>query len=1501
MKTILIKLLLTIVVLTGMIGQVSAQTTYLGSYSDSFHICHDYVSGEAVTFTISSPMHVTMHTYSPEEPLRPVDDTVVPSSTAEVSVISVHDLAVNALIARQSGSLYRKYVHDPSQACLVFQELPAGTYSVSVEGDESTLLTLEGFLTSPPHSLDGREAGQPIEMGTFSAEFGYSHIRDTSGDGYWAGYGSPSNDVFYKFTITEPMYVVVNHWGTVPMSQIVSSRISVLACDPAGIIQYPALASVSDISSEDNLMGNDNLVSLLIGPDRIPEIEYNGPLCASWHGMLLPGIYYVVSEGPYTASNSALTFNGPIRTNIRGFIRPGIEERSEIDAGASEDGVMEFQDSKFFGMAENDVITYRFVLDTVANLSVTTDADNLVLKKGDETLSGISGTAAETWEQLAAGEYTLSLTAAGNRIISTIISSEKYVTTPDVPSDDIPSYVPETLDKKNNFVRVLRPFREGSADPDRIDLGNSRQTIDYYDGLGRHVQTVRRRETPSGDDLATYIRYEYGRPVEEWNETSFGKGKAMIPYSSIKASAESAYMDSSPYKRTEYEDSPLSRTISVTGYGEAWHAAGKSVGYEYLVNDTTGVLSCLRFEPSEGYNDAAAPVLSGMYSAGALTVTRTVSEDGIASYSFTDKAGQTILSRVVDGEDFVDTYYVYDVRRMLRAVITPAAVDAIGDSGVLSSSVFNSYCYAYGYDERGRCVEASKPGCGVTRTVYSEDSYPLFVQTPELASEEKWKFDIPDIFGRKALTGICTGTYESLKETAEAGLHAVFGDGLAASGFWQTTAGLESVELHQAFYYDDYSFMEKFGSRSSDLAFDSAEVSVPRRDATGSGLTCRGMMTGSLTRNLDTGEMMLSATYYDIYGNVIQTRSENILGGISSISAETDFQGNVLVESETHVMADDSASVLTRIHEYDRAGRLMQTVTDLDGVEVVTRNTYDPVGRLEMTIVTSGEVSDTTLRSYNVRGWQTEIKNDSWSAQMRYNNPLLSGSVASFTGNISEWEWSRGENSDTKAYSLSYDALSRITGSRLFRNGNPVDALSESGISYDSNGNLLSLTRTGEDGSAVNDLSYHYDGNRLECLVDNGELSENYAYDADGNMTFDGRTGMSLEWNDLGLVEKVSLNDTVLVNYSYLADGTKVSALDGDGDGLLYLGSLIYRKTGSNISLESAGFAGGRFVARETSPGVSSMVPMIHVTDHLGSVRAVVDGISGAVVETNDYYPFGSRWNTTASLTDNSNRFRYNSKEEQFRFGTPYIDYGARQYDPVLGRWFAQDPLSEKYYGISPYAFCNNNSVKNIDSDGNIPFLANLVGGVASVVVEYGGQVIGNMIEKGEIKGAAFTDVDITDLGVAFAEGFVTSGTNIVKKVATKVAVGIAGEVIRNTVNVNVKDGQVQNPEINPAAEVALNTTMGLAFGSVKTGAKVTPFKEVTANKARETAAAATRGKGNKFTAAESNAAAAKARQNNVSKKEANETLSDAINSAGSALSEAILEEFVWKYERKHH
>ena len=62
--------------------------------------------------------------------------------------------------------------------------------------------------------------------------------------------------------------------------------------------------------------------------------------------------------------------------------------------------------------------------------------------------------------------------------------------------------------------------------------------------------------------------------------------------------------------------------------------------------------------------------------------------------------------------------------------------------------------------------------------------------------------------------------------------------------------------------------------------------------------------------------------------------------------------------------------------------------------------------------------------------------------------------------------------------------------------------------------------------------------------------------------------------------------------------------------------------------------------------------------------------------------------------------YKYNGKELDTMHGLDTYDYGARQYDPILGRWDRMDPLCEKYYNISPYAYCHNNPIKNIDPDG---------------------------------------------------------------------------------------------------------------------------------------------------------------------------------------------------------
>ena len=93
----------------------------------------------------------------------------------------------------------------------------------------------------------------------------------------------------------------------------------------------------------------------------------------------------------------------------------------------------------------------------------------------------------------------------------------------------------------------------------------------------------------------------------------------------------------------------------------------------------------------------------------------------------------------------------------------------------------------------------------------------------------------------------------------------------------------------------------------------------------------------------------------------------------------------------------------------------------------------------------------------------------------------------------------------------------------------------------------------------------------------------------------------------------------------------------------------------------------------------------------------VVDEVK---VQENHYDPWGLNLVGIESISGQDSKFQYNGKEKQTDFGLNWLDYGARMYDPQLGRWNAVDPLADTFINLSPYHYGNNNPILNIDFDG---------------------------------------------------------------------------------------------------------------------------------------------------------------------------------------------------------
>ncbi|MDR1199207.1 MAG: RHS repeat-associated core domain-containing protein [Prevotellaceae bacterium] len=246
---------------------------------------------------------------------------------------------------------------------------------------------------------------------------------------------------------------------------------------------------------------------------------------------------------------------------------------------------------------------------------------------------------------------------------------------------------------------------------------------------------------------------------------------------------------------------------------------------------------------------------------------------------------------------------------------------------------------------------------------------------------------------------------------------------------------------------------------------------------------------------------------------------------------------------------------------------------------------------------------------------------------------------------------------------------------------------------------------------------------------------------------------------------------------------------------------MVYSKELLTKTLESTNFGGGRI----NRTGTNAYDINYFITDHLGSTRVIVDN-NGEIKEQKDYYPFGKE-HENPDLIASTNRYTFSGKEKQTIKDLGWLDFSARMLETEFGRWLVPDPLAEKYYSISPYAYCMNNPLLFIDPDGRDVDISKLTNQNHVVALERfintteGYNFINRFMNKGETLKIGDNAYSFSKSGdrakdiLSLESADLDKNTLGKSEIFTKNEDGTKGSKMRNVMNlenINITDGTYQ-------------------------------------------------------------------------------------------------------------
>ncbi|MDO6432930.1 DUF6443 domain-containing protein [Flavitalea sp. BT771] len=846
---------------------------------------------------------------------------------------------------------------------------------------------------------------------------------------------------------------------------------------------------------------------------------------------------------------------------------------------------------------------------------------------------------------------------------------------------------PYTNNLLTNYTREWNP-RMPVQDPGGI-IGSPASavavTTRYCDGLGRVIQTVDWQNSPKGRDRVTPVVYDmFGREQYKYlpfvSNNSYYSGDnpsdgnfKTDPFQQQAAFEAGQYPGEAYfYGRTDYEASPLNRVQASYAAGNSWVGAGRGISHQYLLNGLSDSVRVWRITATPG----VLPATAAAFDVGQLYKNVTVDEAGHKLVEYKDKQGRLVLKKAqlsttagAGYTGWLSTYYVYDDLDNLRFIIPPKAVEwliannwnfaAAGGTGVAYE-----LCFRYEYDMRNRMITKKDPGAAETRMVYDVRDRLVMTQDSVLRGQKKWQVFCYDALNRKDTVALMTDVshYNDLAwHMAQA----------MTQPFYPATSGYPTEVVTQ-FYFDSYDWVAPWSpllTATIDTTYKNNTTyfftnyntapyyAVPMVQCP----MVRGMPTGYRTKIIDTSQFLFFVPYYDDHGQMIGTKSTNYTNGLDQEWTQFNFSGVPLRKLLFHKKnsAHSEGHLIATKNFYDTTGRLLSIRKIMDGPEArIDTMMYDELGQLRAKYFANN--LDSLVYDYNIRGWVTGINrkyltgavDNYFGMELGYDNSssgITTYGSPQYNGNIAGMVWKSAGDGVRRKYDFSYDNADRLTGADFTQyNGStfaPSTAIDFTmpKISYDANGNILSMTRQGTKiggASAIDRLSYGYfpNSNRLKYVYDtandaNSMLADfhynpagkdtantpDYVYDANGRLTGDNNKGISnIQYNFLNLPQKISMvrpdgSSRGNIVYKYDAQGIKWAKIVTDSTvnpvrttTTMYLKEFQYRN--DTIQFVSHEEGRTRYFWQHYLNGDSSFRMRFDYfeKDHLGNTRVIL-------------------------------------------------------------------------------------------------------------------------------------------------------------------------------------------------------------------------------------------------------------------------------------------------------